>query len=368
MGVMVLFVAMAIMNGITQELQEKIFVMNAPLNIKSLGKSAIPRDLLHLLQIEFPTLKFSPYLQSYAMIKTDYGIFPTVIFGIDPAYEKEINPILTPSLQNGLSDFHLLMGEDFYTSYGIQKGEKVILFFTDLTPNALSFSPTMKRFGVSDFFASGIRAYDRGYSYTAIESLAKIKGIQLGLYDGIHIDSKEPMQDYEKISAFLIKHFKNRFFVEGWWHQNANLFSAMELEKRALFIVLLLIILMASLNIISSLLMVIMNRRKEIALLLSMGATKKEVKNAFFCIGMTLGLGGVIFGFLLGFGVIEFLSHFPIISLPANVYGTTKLPLALSWLDGILIATGSMIIVSFSSYYPAYKASKINLLEVLRNE
>lgn len=367
-GVMVLLVTMAIMNGITKELQEKIFVMNAPLNIKSLGKNAIPRDLLHLLQIEFPTLKFSPYLQSYAMIKTGYGIFPTVIFGIDSVYERQINPILAPSLQDELLDFNLIMGEDFYTSYGIQKGEKIVLFFTDLTPSALSFSPVMKRFSVSDFFASGIRAYDRGYSYTSIESLAKIKGIQSGLYDGIHIDSKEPMQDYKKISQFLSGHFKNRFFVEGWWHQNANLFSAMELEKRALFIVLLLIILMASLNIISSLLMVIMNRRKEIALLLSMGATKKEIKKAFFTIGMTLGMGGVVLGFLLGFGVMEFLSHFPIISLPANVYGTTKLPLMLSYIDGILIAIGSILIVSLSSYYPAHKASKINLLEVLRNE
>lgn len=367
-GVMVLLVAMAIMNGITKELQEKIFAMNAPINLKAKGKNAVPRDLLHRLQIEFPDLRFSPYLQSYAMIKTNYGIFPTLIFGIDPSYEAPINPVLEPRLHDELVDFDLIMGEDFYTSYGIQKGEKIILFFTDLTPSALSFSPTMKRFNVSEFFSSGIRAYDRGYSYTSIASLAKIKGIQSEIYDGIHIDSKDPMQDYDRISHFLDQHFKNRFLLEGWWHQNANLFSAIELEKRALFIVLLLIILMASLNIISSLLMVIMNRRKEIALLLSMGATSKEIKRAFFAIGISLGMAGIALGFLLGFGVMAFLSHFPIISLPANVYGTTTLPLDLSLMDGILIAIGSVLIVSASSYYPAYKASRINLLDVLRNE
>lgn len=367
-GVMVLCVAMAIMNGITKELQEKIFVMNSPLNIKAIGKNAIPQELLHRLQVEFPTLNFSPYLQSYAMIKTQYGIFPTVIFGIDPILEGQINPILQKAINQEIQPFHLVMGEDFYTSYGIQKNEKIVLFFTDLSPSALSFAPTMKRFEIKGFFHSGIRAYDRGYSYTSLESLAKIKGIESNLYDGIHIDSKNPMQDYQAISKFLAQKFQNRFFVEGWWHQNGNLFSAMELEKRALFIVLLLIILMASLNIISSLLMVVMNRRKEIALLLSMGASKKEIKRAFFAIGIVIGFGGIILGFALGFGVMEFLTHFPIISLPENVYGTTKLPLDFSWMDGVMIALGSVIIVCLSSYYPARKASQINLLEVLRNE
>lgn len=367
-GVMVLCVAMAIMNGITKELQEKIFIMNAPLNLKSYGKNLIPKELLYRLQIDFPNLHFSPYLQSYAMIKTQYGIFPTMIFGIDPILESQLNPILAPLLQNDLKNFSLIMGMDFYSSYGITQNEKALLFFTDLTPKALSFTPTMKRFDVSGFFSSGIRAYDRGYSYTTLQSLARIKGIENNLFDGIHIDSKTPLQDYTTLSHYLKKHFPNHFFIEGWWHQNANLFSAMEIEKRALFIVLLLIILMASLNIVSSLLMVVMNRRKEIALLLSMGATQKEIKRAFFAIGMTLGLSGMILGFLLAFGVMEFLIHFPIITLPANVYGTTKLPLDFSLFDGIFIALGSIIIVSLSSFYPAHKASQINLLEVLRNE
>ena len=367
-GVMVLCVAMAIMNGVTKELQEKIFIMNAPLNLKSYGKNSIPSELLYRLQIDFPHLHFSPYLRSYAMIKTQYGIFPTVIFGIDPILEGQINPILAPNFKNGLDNFSLVMGEDFQTSYGISKDERALLFFTDLSPNALSFAPTMKRFEIKGFFSSGIRAYDRGYSYTSLQSLAKIKGIESNLFDGIHINSKNPMQDYRALSAYLNKNFKNRFFIEGWWHQNANLFSAMELEKRALFIVLLLIILMASLNIVSSLLMVVMNRRKEIALLLSMGASKKEIKGAFFIIGITLGVSGIALGFVLAFGVMEFLLHFPIISLPADVYGTTKLPLDFSWIDGIFIAIGSILIVCLSSYYPAHKASQINLLEVLRNE
>lgn len=75
----------------------------------------------------------------------------------------------------------------------------------------------------------------------------------------------------------------------------------MKMEKTALFIVLMLIILVASLNIISSLLMTVMSRRKEIALLLSMGASSKEIKSIFLKVGMAIGFGGIILGIILGF-------------------------------------------------------------------
>lgn len=368
-GVMVLCVAMAIMNGVSKEFKEKIFIMNSPLNLKGYGKNSIPKELLYRLQIQFPTLNFSPYMQSHAIIKTRYGIFPVAIFGIDEDFEFQNNPILAKAL-NGtkLKEFEVVMGEDFYKSYGVKDGEKLTFFFTEFSPNAMGFSPVMKRFDVAGFFHSGIRGFDRGYCYTTLDSIAKLRNSDSKHFDGIHINTNDPMGDYQKISDYLSKHYKGSFYLEGWWHQNGNLFSAMELEKRALFIVLLLIILMASLNIISSLLMVIMNRRKEIALLLSMGASKKEIQKAFFAIGSFVGFAGVLMGLLLAWGVMMFLQRFPIISLPADVYGTTKLPLDLGILDLSLIIIGSILIVLLSAYYPARKASQINLLEVLRNE
>lgn len=368
-GVMVLCVAMAIMNGVSKEFKEKIFIMNSPLNLKGYGKNSIHKELLYRLQIEFPNLTFSPYIQSHAIIKTRYGIFPVAVFGIDEFFESQNNPVLANALKDKkLKDFQIIMGEDFYKSYGAKAGERLTLFFTEFSPSAMGFTPVMKRFDVAGFFHSGIRGFDRGYCYTTLSSLAKLRNSDEKSYDGIHINSKEPMKDYQKISEYLSKHYKGSFFLEGWWHQNGNLFSAMELEKRALFIVLLLIILMASLNIISSLLMVIMNRRKEIALLLSMGASKREIKKAFFAIGSFIGLSGVTVGLILAGGVMAFLRKFPIISLPADVYGTTKLPLDLGALDLTFIIIGSILIVLLSAYYPARRASQINLLEVLRNE
>ncbi|MFW6307846.1 MAG: FtsX-like permease family protein, partial [Campylobacterales bacterium] len=139
----------------------------------------------------------------------------------------------------------------------------------------------------------------------------------------------------------------------GWWQQNGNFFAALKMEKRALFIVLMLIILIASLNIISSLLMTVMNRRRDIALLLSLGLSKKELKAIFFRVGFIIGASGIVAGVALGLFGLYLLDSFPLVSLPADVYGTAKLPLELSLI---------------SSIYPAKKAADIDVLSVLRNE
>jgi putative ABC transport system permease protein len=225
--------------------------------------------------------------------------------------------------------------------------------------------PKMKRFVFSGQFKSGLTAYDKAYMYSSIEALRTILKKDNNYYDGIHIYTKNPFQDIKLIEKELPKHSAG---VVGWWQQNGNFFSAMEMEKQALFIVLMLIILIASLNIISSLLMTVMSRRKEIALLLSLGVSRQEVKHIFLRLGIIIGYTGIIVGIGLGFGGIYLLENFNIISLPADVYGTNKLPLLLDTIDFISILIGSMVIVFLSSYYPAVQATKIDVLDVLRNE
>ena len=184
------------------------------------------------------------------------------------------------------------------------------------------------------------------------------------LYDGIHIFSKNPHQDILKIKEEL----PVGATVKGWWEDNLNFFAALELEKASLFIVLMLIILIAAINIISSLLMTVMNRRGEIALLLSLGATTTEIKKVFLYLGIVIGIGGILAGIVFGMSGLWILSTFDIVSLPKDVYPTTTLPLDLSLKDFLMIVTGAFAIVVASAYYPAKKASEVDILTVLRNE
>ena len=366
-GVMVLIIAMAIMNGTAKEFEDKLFTMNYPLSVYPKIDGAVDEKLLTQLENSFPKLKFSPYITSQAMVQSDEQMGGGVIFGVDKDKEAAINNIYAQAVQNiqKFKKYDLIVGTGIREDLYLQNEQKVTLYFSSLDPNGFSMLPKMKRFTFVNDFSSGLTAYDKAYMYTSIEALRTILKKEEGTYDGIHIYSEDPFADIEKIKK-VIPQFS--VGVIGWWQQNGNFFSAMQMEKTALFIVLMLIILIASLNIISSLLMTVMSRRKEIALLLSLGASVKEVKHIFLRLGVIIGFAGIITGIILGFFGMYLLENFDIISLPADVYGTSKLPLVLDHIDFISIVVGSMVIVFLSSFYPAHKATKIDVLDVLRNE
>ncbi|GAA7099989.1 ABC transporter permease [Helicobacter pylori] len=373
-GVMVLIVAMAIMNGMSKEFEKKLFVMNYPLTLYTTSPYGISEEVVQALEKKFPNLLFSPYLQTQSLIKSAHSMNGGVVFGVDFSKERRINEVLNDALKNTNENdlfknpFNLIVGKSLRYSLNLDLNQKADLFFTELEPTGLTLSPIMKRFTIKGDFDSGLKSYDMSYMYSSLQAISAIRRLPLGLYDGVHVYSKTPMKDIEILRNALKTINHHGIGIEGWWQQNGNFFSAMELEKRALFIVLMLIILMASLNIISSLLMVVMNRRKEIALLFSMGSSQKEIQKTFFYLGNIIGLGGVALGVVLAFLSMYLLSVFPIISLPADVYGINTLPLDLSLMDFTLTLIGSIIIVGLSSYYPSKKASHIDALSVLRNE
>ncbi len=365
-GLMVLIIAMAIMNGTSKEFQSKISTMSYPITIMPIHRRGVDIYALEALRKKFPSFIFSPYLTSQAIVKKGENMEGSVIFGVEFAQEAKINHILAEALEGHPppKGYEMVSGKGIAGTLGLKEGEKVTLIFTDAQPGGFTLIPTMKRFVYRGSFSSGIQAYDNAYVYTPITSLAKVLKVKPGVFDGIHVSSAHPMEDIKRIRAFLPDYLG----AIGWWQENGNLFSAMAMEKRALFIVLMLIILVASLNIVSSLLMTVMNRRREIALLLSLGASKAEIKKSFFLLGSVIGGAGILFGTFLGLLGIFLLGHFDIVTLPADVYGTSKLPLDLSVGDFFSILAGAIIIVLLSSYYPSRRASNIDALQTLRNE
>lgn len=364
-GVMVLIVAMAIMEGMIKHFEDRLSAMNYPLTIFAKGYGAADSTLLHNLESKFSNLKFSPYVRSQGAIKIGDNLHPGIIFGVDFTKEMAINKVLMESTKSQtFGNQSIILGEKLVRETSLKLDSKVTLIFTQLQANGIGLMPSMKRFVVGGFFNSGLNSYDTSYMYVDISTLQKVKNWEENIYDGIHIYSPNPMQDIKELEVFLPRDVG----IVGWWEQNGNFFSAIAMEKRALFIVLMLIIIMASLNIISSLMMVIMTRRREIALLLSLGASKKDIKKTFFWLGNTIGISGILFGLILAFIMLYLLSTFPIISLPADVYGSSKLPLHISFIDISATIFGAILVVIASSYYPSLRASKINPLTTLRSE
>jgi putative ABC transport system permease protein len=365
LGVMVLIIAMALMNGFDNEFKKKLTVMNYPLTIQPKFFGSVNETLLLDLEQKFPKLSFSPYITSSVLCRYDTQIEGGYLFGVDFRREVKVNSVVADGLKKHIPvGFEVMTGKALIKEYGVRQGDKLTYIFTQLGPGGIAMAPKMKRFNPTAQFDSGLSAYDKGYSYTALESMQKILALPEGMYDGIHVHSLNPETDIVKVAAAL----PATVTVRGWWEDNGNFFAALAMEKTSLFIVLMLIILIAAINIISSLLMTVMNRRSEIALLISLGASKQEIKRVFLILGVVIGTLGIVTGSLLGFFGIWILGSFDIISLPEDVYPTSTLPLDLTVSDFFSIIIGAFAIVLLSAWYPAKKAADVDPLTVLRNE
>ena len=363
-GVMVLMLAMGIMNGTQKEFTKKLFVMNYPLTVLPVEEEAVNDALVNKLKMKFPHLKFSPYYTTQVISKNDGAVQGSLLYGVDYEKEATINDIFKKAKGDSESKFRIVIGEGLSFEMNAPKGEKVTLYFSEQQAVGFGTMPLQKRFKVDGVFKSGLKAYDKAIMYTSLEAFEKLLKRPQGTYDGLHIYTEKPLDEIEAIRAIL----PQNVVIEGWWQQNGNFFSAMEMEKKALFLVLLLIILVASLNIISSLLMTVMSRRSEIALMRTLGATKQEIKAIFFKLGLIIGSAGILAGTLLGGLGIWILTTFDIISMPEDVYGTSRLPVDLTMNDFSFIIIGTSIIILLSALYPAKKASQTDPLTVLRNE
>ena len=363
-GVMVLMLAMGIMNGTQKEFTKKLFVMNYPLTILPIEEDAVNDTLITALSKAFPQLQFSPYYTTQVITKNDGAVQGSLLYGVDFEKEAKINSIFKKAKGKSESKFTVIMGEGLSFEMNAPIGQKVTFYFSEQQAIGFGTMPLQKRFLVDGVFKSGLKAYDKAIMYTSLEAFHKLLKRPTTSYDGLHIYTEKPLEEIDAIKAML----PENVVIEGWWQQNGNFFTAMELEKRALFLVLMLIILVASLNIISSLLMTVMSRRSEIALMRTLGASKSEIKSIFFKLGLMIGAAGIIAGTLLGVLGIWILKTFDIISMPVDVYGTSKLPVDLTLSDFGMILLGTSIIILLSSLYPAKKASQTDPLTVLRNE
>lgn len=364
-GVAVLMLAMGIMHGTQKEFEKRLFVMNYPLTILPLEEEAIDEKLIATIQKHYPELELSPYYTTQAISRAGGVVQGALVYGVDAAKEKAVNSIFAKALKDhSFKKYEVIVGKSLALEMGIDAGQKLILSFTQTQNLGFATMPLQKRFKVVGLFSSGLSVYDKAIIYITHEAFVRLLKRKPGIYDGIHIYTDDAFTMKEKLEALLDKNV----VIEGWWQQNGNFFAAMEMEKRALFIVLLLIILVASLNIISSLLMTVMSRRSEIALMRTLGATQKEIGTIFFRLGLLIGTAGIITGVALGFLGMWVLRTFDIITLPADVYGTSKLPIDLTPIDFFPIIIGAMIIVLLAARYPAKKAATTDPLRVLRNE
>jgi lipoprotein-releasing system permease protein len=241
-----------------------------------------------------------------------------------------------------------------------------------MTP--MGMMPKMKRFRVMGIFYSGMYDFDNTLAYISIPSAQKFLNMDSRV-TGIEIKTSD-VYNVKKIGKEIRQRLGFPFWTRDWMEMNRNLFSALKLEKVAMFIILVLIVLVAAFNIISTLIMVVMEKNKDIAILKSMGAPSKGILRIFIIEGGVIGVVGTFFGTVIGLatalnlekvsGFVENLFGFKI--LPGDVYYIDKLPSQVDPLDVGLIVMTAILISLLATLYPSWRASKLDPAEALRYE
>jgi len=232
----------------------------------------------------------------------------------------------------------------------------------------------MGKFIVVGIFESGFYEYDSTLAYLSLKSCQNF--LQMGdTVTGIDIKVND-IYKADVIAKKIQSTLGFPFWAQNWMQMNKNLFSALKLEKRVMFIILSLIVLVAAFNIISALIMIVMEKNKDIAILKSMGATSQSVMKIFIYQGLIIGVIGTCLGCIAGLAVALNLQNVSLLVekifrfkfLPGDVYYLSELPSKVNYGDVVIIVVGTLLICFLSTIYPSFRASKTDPAEALRYE
>ena len=376
-GVAALVIAMAINNGVQQDLQRHLLAATAHVNLLQKDPTfGIEnwRPLLTSLERTDHVVAAAPALYGKVMISTPVRGEGCTIKGIDPAREIEVAGLLRDLEEGSLNDLiqppgalpGIIVGRRLADRIGARLETEVAVLNPQGEVTPYGMMPVRKRFRVVGIFNSGFFEYDNTWTYATLEATQQVLAIDdrvnalefrldnLGAAEAVaEVVSEKAGEDYDALS---------------WSEQNRTVFNALQMEKLVTAIAIGLIMLVAALNILTSLVMMVMEKNKDIAILKSMGAGRAQIRRIFMWQGLVIGVVGTAAGLVLGHVLAWVCDTYRLLPLEAEVYGLEYVPFAPQWFDGVLVAMAALAISYLITIYPSSSAAKVAPVEVLRYE
>ncbi len=367
-GVMALIVVIAVMTGFQDEIRERILGINPHVLVLGVsGDIQEPQEVVKVVKDVKGVTHAFPFISFQAMVQSGKQLSGVAVKGLSAGDVKFMSPLLKEGGVDALDrNGSVLIGKELSKNMNLFYGDAftIMVPFGGISP--MGAVPETVRARVGGIFETGMYEIDNTLIIMPLQDVAAIFG---GGATGIEvkIDDVYKANDVRKqISERLGPGAP--YFSRTWIEMNRNLFSALKLEKIAMFIILALIIFVASFNIISSLIMTVMEKQKDIAILKAIGARKASVMKIFMVEGITIGIFGALIGSLSGYTICEIIRRYKIIKLPEDIYYISTLPVKISLVDVFLVASITTVICILATLYPSYKASKIDPVETLRYE
>lgn len=376
LGVGALVLVLGVYNGMSTDLRDKILGANAHGIVLSHVSSVFGTDLPRLLQRikETPGVTGAmPFVYSEVMLSSGSGVKGVVLRGIDPATAPEVLSMLRPLGDNVLQELNkegvpgIIIGDELAKRLGLMPGSRVNLLSPSGQKGVSGYQPRIRPYEVVGIFRTGMYEYDSSLAFVSIPAAVEILGVPDDYLSGIEI-TVDDLFKADQTAISLAENLGAPFFVRSWMEMNANIFAALKLEKFGMFILLAMVVMIGSFSIVTSLVMLVMEKTRDIAVMMSMGATRKMIRRIFILQGCIIGLIGTLLGYAFGLGLGWLLKRYQFIKLPENVYTLDHLPIIITWSDVLIVGASAMLLCFLATLYPARKAAALEPAEAMRYE
>jgi lipoprotein-releasing system permease protein len=380
LGVAALIIVLSVMNGFQKEVRDRMLSVIPHVEISDANGAALPdwRRTAEEARKNPEVIGAAPFVTAQALIARGDEMRGIVVRGIEPQAEATVTELAARLKDTTLArlvpgSWSVVLGGELARSLGGVRGAKVTVILPGGQVTPAGIVPRLRTLTVVGTFDAGHYEYDSTLALVALEDAAKLfrvegpTGVQLRLKD---------LDQAPLVAAELAQTLGPEVSVRDWTSTNRNWFSAVQVEKRLMFIILTLIIMVAAFNLVSTLVMTVTDKRADIAILRTLGATPRSIMGIFFVQGAASGvigtLAGVLLGLLVAYNIdvivpaIERLLH--VSFLPSSVYLISRMPSDPQRGDIVPIVVISLVLAFVATLYPSWRASRVQPAEALRYE
>jgi lipoprotein-releasing system permease protein len=381
-GVMTLNIALAIMTGFEVDLRDRILGFNPHVVVVSYSGS-LPdgSNLAEKIRAVDGVVAAAPFVYGQVMVSNQQFVSGVVVRGIgagSPAaldvarfldlgsldeLDKKHDAPATDGTMGRVELPGVIIGKELQRQLNVNVGDPINVISPLGTPSPVGMVPRVKRHVVVGIFSSGMAEYDATLIYMSLADAQKFFDLGDGV-TGVEVRTDD-LYHARDVGTRLNETLGFPYRARDWMETNENLFTALRLEKTVYFIVLSLMITVAAFSIVATLIMVVMEKRKDIAILKSMGATRRSVGRIFILKGLIIGVFGTLLGDVLGYLACTALAY-GIFPLPPGVFFTDTLPVKMYPEYFAMVTVASVAICLLATIYPARQAAALAPVDVIR--
>ncbi|MEH3086997.1 MAG: lipoprotein-releasing ABC transporter permease subunit [Xylophilus ampelinus] len=380
LGVAALIIVLSVMNGFQKEVRDRMLGVVSHIEIFAPNGAALPDPARTMAEARRnpEVIGAATFVAAQALIARGEDMRGAIVRGIDPAHEGEVTDVaaaLKPEVLQRLvpGQFNVVLGAELARTLGVRTGDPVTLVAPSGQVTPAGVVPRLKQLTVAGTFDSGHYEYDSALAMLHQDDAARI--FRLEGPTGIRLRIKD-LHRAPEVARELAATLSGDLLIRDWTQQNKTWFSAVQLEKRMMFIILTLIVAVAAFNLVSTLVMTVTDKRADIAILRTLGASPSSIMGVFVVQGAMVGVIGTLAGLALGLVVafnidviVPFLERlFHASFLPKDIYLISRMPSDPQSSDIVPIAVIALILAFVATLYPSWRASRVNPAEALRYE